>query len=290
MNISVAKSVNSDFDGYSAMIEIYYQTKQADFSDVEIDFSQNTWFDANLVAVLGAILTGVSERNNIILVNLNSRMEQLFESNHFLSYFGGRRLPDFYGTTVPYKKFRTVEARLFDQYLETELISRDNLPKMTEGLKRQIKRSIFEIFENARIHGGCNTVFTCGQWFPRDARLDFAVVDMGRTIRKNVREFLGDNNISGRAAIEWAVCEGHTTKMGPIPGGLGLSLIKEFLQKNKGKIQIVSSNGFWEQSGNDVKDACFGRPFWGTIVNLEFNIADKASYCLASETKEAEIF
>lgn len=290
MIIKIPKSVNSDFEGYSAMIELYYQTEKADFTDVEIDFGQTNWFDANLVAVLGAILTRASEWNNIKLVNFNTRVGQLFARNHFLSYFGGRKLPDFYGTTVPYKKFRTIEAKLFDQYLETELISKENLPKMTEGLKRQIKRSIFEIFENARIHGGCKTIFTCGQCFPNGNRLDFAVVDLGKTIRKNVREFLGDKNISGVDAIKWAVREGHTTKKGPIPGGLGLSLIREFLQKNNGKIQIVSSNGFWEQAGDKIKDACFDRPFIGTIVNLEFNIADKASYCLVSEIKEAEIF
>jgi len=290
MKIKIPKNVNSDFEGYSAMIEIYHQTEKADFSEVEIDFSQNNWFDANLVAVLGAILSKVSTRNNVKLTNFNTRVGQLFERNHFLSYFGGRKLPDFYGTTVPYKKFRTIEAKLFDQYLETELISRDNLPKMTEGLKRQIKRSIFEIFENARIHGECKTIFICGQCFPKDNRLDFAVVDMGKTIRKNVRECLDNKNLSGTDAIKWAVQEGHTTKKGPIPGGLGLSLIREFLQKNNGKIQIVSSNGFWEQAGEKVKEACFERPFVGTIVNLEINIADRASYCLASEIKESQIF
>jgi len=84
--------------------------------------------------------------------------------------------------------------------------------------------------------------------------------------------------------------EKHTTKVGTIPGGLGLSLIREFLKINMGKIQIVSADGFWEQKGNIESGNGFSQSYPGTIVNLEFNIEDKKHYCLSSEIKEEEIF
>jgi hypothetical protein len=146
------------------------------------------------------------------------------------------------------------------------------------------------LFENARIHGQCSIVFSCGQYYPKKKRLDFTVVDLGRTIRRNVREFLGDNTMKGNKTIEWAVTEGHTTKKGTIPGGLGLSLISGFVRLNQGKIQIISSDGFWEQNVKGISSMGFHQPFPGTLINLEINIADPLSYCLASEVSDREIF
>lgn len=105
----------------------------------------------------------------------------------------------------------------------------------------------------------------------------------------NVNEYLR-NNLSGEDAIKWAVGEDHTTKQGSIPGGLGLSLIRDFLEKNDGKIQIVSANGYWEQREGQEAVNQFSQVFPGTIVNLEFNIEDKSYYSLSSEVDEGNIF
>lgn len=60
-------------------------------------------------------------------------------------------------------------------------------------------------------------------------RLNFTIVDLGKTIKTGVNNFL-KKNLSGIEYIAWAVEEGNTTKRGTIPGGLGLSLIREFLK------------------------------------------------------------
>ncbi|WP_147473867.1 hypothetical protein [Chryseobacterium nematophagum] len=58
-------------------------------------------------------------------------------------------------------------------------------------------------------------------------------------------KFLGED-IDAKEAIVWAMKMGNTTKTGSNPGGLGLAVIFEFIEKNKGKIQVISADGFYE--------------------------------------------
>ncbi|MFQ5709445.1 MAG: ATP-binding protein, partial [bacterium] len=71
---------------------------------------------------------------------------------------------------------------------------------------------------------------------------------------------------------------------------LGLKLIRESVELNRGKIQIVSSDGYWEQKQRRVKSDAFEQEFPGTIVNLEFNIDDKSYNKLSSEIAPEDIF
>lgn len=82
----------------------------------------------------------------------------------------------------------------------------------------------------------------------------------------------------------------NTTKVGWIPGGLGLKLLREFIIMNKGKIQIVSDKGYWELSGGKISTKTFPEPFHGTTVNIEINTSDTSSYCLSSEIQPEDIF
>jgi len=162
------------------------------------------------------------------------------------------------------------------------------MPTMSDLLRKKINESIFEIFNNSVIHGNCQNIFSCGQYYHQNKRLYFTIVDFGETIKSNVNSYL-ELELSGEDAIEWAVVKGHTTRKGLIPGGLGLSLIQEFLSKNNGKVQIVSADGYWEQSRGQRSRRNFSQIFPGTIVNLAFNIDDKY-YCLDSEIDKETIF
>lgn len=290
MRFEFPQSIKSDFEGYSTLVDFCNITDGLVFDGITLDFIKTKWLEANLTAVLGAILNKTqSELNDVKIVNLDKDVEKLLLKNYFLSHFGGAKIPDYYDTTIKYRKFKMSEEKLFKEYLDRELLSKKAMPGMSDLLRKKINESIFEIFNNAVIHGNCQNIFSCGQYYPKKKRLDFTMVDLGRTIKANVNEYLRDN-FSGEDAIRWAVCEGHTTKNGQIPGGLGLSLIREFIGKNKGKIQIVSADGYWEQKEGNETGTHFLGVFPGTIVNLEFNIADKRYYCLSSEIDEKNIF
>ncbi len=288
--IDMPVRVKSTYEGFKILNNFYNDTKDAFIDTILIDFSNTEWFEANLLAVLGAILSRLDESlNTIKIINLKDKLEKIFSKNHFLSNFGGYKIEDYYQTTIKYKKFKPNEEKVFKYYLDNELLSKTVLPQMSIGLRKKINESIFEIFNNAVIHGKSGDIFSCGQYYPAKSKLDFTIVDLGRTIKTNVNEYL-KQMLSGSDTIDWAVQEKHTTKIGDTPGGLGLSLIRDFLKLNNGKIQIVSSDGYWHQLGNEINQMSFDNEFDGTIVNLEFNLNDKSSYCLKSELKLEDIF
>ncbi len=83
--------------------------------------------------------------------------------------------------------------------------------------------------------------------------------------------------------------DGHSTKQ-DISGGIGLAIIIEFVILNKGKIQIISDDGFYQLDPNGVQTRLFSAPFPGTIINMEFKTDNVTSYSLISETKSDELF
>lgn len=290
MQFEFPQGIKSNFEGYSSLVDFSNRTKGLVFDEIVLDFSNTKWFEGNLTAVLGAILNKAqSEFNDVKIENINKDIRTLFLRNHFLSHFGHSKIPDYYDTAIKYRKFKTTEEKLFKEYLDRELLSKKVMPDMSTLLRKKINESIFEIFNNAVIHGICQNIFSCGQYYYQKKRLDFTVVDIGKTIKANVNKYLG-HNISGEDSIKWAVCEGHTTKRGQIPGGLGLSLIRDFIKKNKGKIQIVSADGYWEEKNGIEMGKQFLQTFPGTIVNLEFNIDNQNYYCLSSEIDKDNIF
>ena len=126
--------------------------------------------------------------------------------------------------------------------------------------------------------------------FPRPGTAwDFTVTDLGVGIRPNVRDHL-QCDLDADAAIVWAVQEHHTTKRGTIPGDLGLTLLKEFIDLNGGHMQIVSDAVYWWCKGNRTATALLAEPFPGTVVNVEINTADRRAYRLSSEPDDDGIF
>ncbi len=297
MRVQIPTKIYSNFIGFKYFINIFHKVENIDFEDVVFDFSDCEWFDANLCAVLGAIINHVTYNiNNIELANLSQDLDSVFTKNEFLKHFGRSWiLDDKYKTTIKYRRYKPTDQAAFVLYLEDELLSQKDMPQMSDLLGKKIQKSILELFDNAVLHGKSESVFSCGQCFPQanPPRLDFTVVDLGKTIKKNVNDYLR-KELTGVETIEWAMQEANTTKSGRTPGGLGLKLIREFLGINKGKIQVVSADGFWEQRENSsifTKD--FQYKFPGTIVNLEILIDDTSYYSLVEEQKtlnEKDIF
>jgi hypothetical protein len=284
--IQLPHRIGSNQQGFASLANIYQQVKPCQFETIQLDFQNTTWFDANMLAMLGAIMES-AWTNDFGIVNLRPEQEKIFKKTRY-SYFGGEFLPDSYHTTVEYRKSKVSEIGSFEKYLEKKLLAHREMPRMSALLRKKIKESILEIFNNAKMHGNCEFVFSCGQYYPKKGRLDFTIVDIGNTIRKKVRDY-SRREVSGKRAIEWAVRECTTTRKGDIPGGLGFTLIRDFLCKNEGKIQIASADGYWYEKDYTSYSEDLSDFFGGTVVNLEFNVNDQCSYCLPSEIEEMDI-
>lgn len=283
--------IRHDQAGFESLIRLQMQAKDCIFDEIDIDMGATGWFDADMCAAFGAILYRLSEDLNIVkLTNIRSDVESILSKNGFLSHYGRKRLPDRWGTTIPYLRFDVKDDRYFARYIETELMCRSEMPDMSTGLLKKFRESIFEIFSNAVLHSRTELgIFSCGQFFPARNQLDFSVADLGIGIRRNVKENAG-LDLSAERAIDWATQGRNTTKRGQIPGGLGLKLLTEFIDLNGGCIQIVSDAGYWRRERGSTITASLSNPFPGTVVSLEINTADTQSYALSSELSETDIF
>lgn len=283
--IDIGTSISSNYAGYEQLVSLYHQMKTYSDVTIDLDFSLNSWFEANLCAVLGAIsLLMEKEGVRVTYSNMSRYLTDILTRNGFIGH--NSNLFDIHnGTVVSFQRFKHNEDSAFNGYIKRELLSKSDFPKHSVLLGKRITESIFEIFENARTHGKCEFIHTCGQYYPRKspARLDMTIVDIGQTIQKNVNDYHFDSKtFDACTAIDWAIKDGNTTKIGRT-GGLGLNLILEFIKKNNGVMQIISSNGYWEYRGSRVNMNVLSNNFPGTIVNIEFNFDDSCFYLLKSE-------
>jgi len=283
--------IRHSLKGFEALVALYTETRDCSLDEIRIDMGQVGWFDADMCAAFGAILYRLGHNvNSINLINIPHDVETILSKNGFLSNYGRERIPDSWGTTIPYQRYDAKDNRYFAAYIEEELIRRSEMPRMSAGLVKKFRESVFEIFSNAVIHSRTKLgIFSCGQYFPKRDALDFSVTDLGVGIRKNIEATLG-LDLSAEEAIEWATQGTNTTKRGPIPGGLGLKLLSEFIKLNGGRLQIVSDQGYWCLGKDGTEKSPLQGAFPGTVVSMEINTSDVRSYCLKSELSEADSF
>lgn len=287
----VVPEIRHNFAGYQTIARLASQTEDYVLERIEFDMSSTRWFDADMCAAFGAMLYRLSYHlNQFNLTNLPENVQLILSKNGFMSFYGGEAAADTWKTTIAYKQFDVDDDQLFAEYIDREFIQRSEIPSMTLALRKEFRKSIFEIFSNAVIHSQTkHGIFSCGQFYPKGQRLEFSVADLGVGIRQKVGDYL-KTDLAPESAIDWATQGNNTTKQGSIPGGLGLKLLREFIDRNGGSIQIVSDAGYWCRRDGKTHKARISHPFPGTVVTLEINTADPKNYALATELKSADIF
>ncbi len=291
MRFSLPAEIHHNYASFEGLANLYAQTKECIFDIIEIDMGSTQWFDADMCAAFGAILYSLGKNANTVrLIHLQQHVNAILSKNGFMSHYGRVKLLDRWGTTIAYQRFDVKDDRYFSGYIENELIHRSEIPKMLPGLLKKFRESIFEIFSNAVLHSDTDMgIFSCGQFFPRQHRLDFTVADLGVGMRQNIKNHIG-LELPPEEAINWATAKRNTTKRGNVPGGLGLKILCEFIDLNGGCIQIVSDAGYWHRRNSEIVTKPLSNPFPGTVVNLEINTADEHIYGLASELTTDDIF
>ncbi|MDE0014643.1 MAG: ATP-binding protein [Candidatus Poribacteria bacterium] len=289
MIFHLPKLVRHDYDGFKTLTDLYAQTKELLFDDIEIDMGATRWFDADMCAAFGAILYSLGKRlNEINLSHIFPSVRKILSKNGFLSHYGREKIPDRWGTTITYQRFDVADDHHFANYIEGELIHRSEIPKMSSGLLKKFRESIFEIFSNAVSHSRSELgIFSCGQFFPKQDHLDFTVADLGVGIRENVKNLVG-LDLSPEKAIVWATEGNSTTRRDNLPGGLGLKILCDFIDLNEGCLQIVSDGGYWRRKDGEIVTKQLNYSFPGTVVSVEINTADTNVYQLTSEELNPE--
>lgn len=280
--IIMPQAIHSTYQGYLDLLEIFqcYVDERNAYSEITMNFRGNTWFDANLLPIIYAYVEYGQTKYNIVSRydnQLDCNLHRLLIRNNFAKLcFEMEHKPRNNETVVPFKIFRANSTYEFGVYIDAEIIR--YFPDMEERVKRDLSAYIQELFGNAQIHGDCFYVYTCGQYYPAHQKMDFTIVNLGTTIKENVVDYLTDKKeVIPENCIEWAVEPEHSTKR-MNSGGIGLSLMHEFLYYNNGKYQIVSGNEFWELNQKNVCTEELTYKFPGTIVNIEIDQSDTNYY------------
>ncbi len=196
--------IRHDQSGFKALVRLEAETKDCVFEEIAIDMGGTSWFDADMCAAFGAILYRLGGNlNTVRLTSIRPGVESILLKNGFLSHYGRERIPDRWGTTIPYQRFDSKDDRYFADYIENELIRRSEIPAMSPGLLKKFRESIFEIFSNAVLHSHTKLgIFSCGQFFPKRDRLDFSVADLGIGMRrKHKRQYRAGPFTGGRYCL-----------------------------------------------------------------------------------------
>lgn len=279
MSSNILTNLHTDASGFSQISCFYDKNKEEFFEKIPVSLCQ--WFDANMAAPLGAVLDLLeNELNDIIFCNISPNIETILKKNGFLKHFGFNHCIDNNNTTIQYQKMKPDDGRYFREYVTTQFINRSELPAMSEGLRKKMIEVMLELFVNAQIHSETKHIYTCGQFFPTRHTIDFCIVDTGIGFKENFLRRFG-KTISSIDAIRWAVQDRNTTKIG-IPGGIGLALLSEFVALNKGMLQIISNDGYYQYGHEGEKTVRLTKPFPGTVVNITFRTDDNSNYSLAN--------
>lgn len=282
-------TINNTFESFQSLIQLYETHKDELFGDIHLEIRH--FFAANMSAALGAVLDKFTANlNDIHFDYLSPQIETILLRNDFLTYFGKQRAVDVNNTTIKFLKLKPTDGKYFKNYVIEELIEGHitDLPQMSKGVKEKMVEAIYEIFVNAQIHSETEFIYTCGQFFPTKNKIEFTIVDTGIGFREKINRRFG-SNLRATQAIKWAVKEKKTTKEG-ISGGLGLAVLREFVILNKGKMQIISNEGFYQFDSDGETLNEFQGEFPGTIVNLQFRTDDNNNYSLKSEIDINDIF
>ncbi|MCL7753293.1 hypothetical protein [Polaribacter sp. Z022] len=266
-------NISTNFAGTKKLFEFYKSASDYYNETIYLDFYHLNWFDANLSALFGSILTKLNKENNLVFstdINyLREHFDVLFRNGFFKN---GTKIADEQQSTINYKSISPNDKIGFIDYIENDLLNHRGMPNFSEKEKDEILESLIEVFCNIQIHSkSTEDFYVCGQYYPEKKILTFSMVDIGIGFLPAIKERTENVINNDYDAIKWALKKRNTTKSSP--GGLGLYDLNSYFNRTKGNLQIITGDTFWstELENAVIKKFTFQTPYVGSILNLFFN-------------------
>lgn len=260
------------------------------FEDVKFDFSQCEFLLPNAVAFIGGLARLIESRSGTAVFDWNASHNAAvmtnLSQNGFAGYFG-HTSSGWAGNSIPYREDNVRNVDGIMDYLEIYWLGRGWI-QVSQRLCDAIVGHVWEIYNNAFEHSESEIgVFSCGQHFPEYNELLLSVVDFGQGIPAKVRNFLSGDPRAGQltatGCLRWAFQSGTSTKPKEEPGGLGLDLLKEFVQLNHGKLEVYSNEGYALIDKDGERFTNITTSFEGTVFHITLR-CDENLYQFADET------
>lgn len=271
--INAPSNIGNDEEG-AQFLSLFFQKSTEQNKQIFVNFKNTRWIRANLSSALGAICWNAASNNNkIFFQNLTPSIKRILAKNSFLTKFGIPEIKDISKSTIKYMEFNPDEKTAFSMYVRDEFIPSLGV-KFPKSFEQEFRTGVEELFQNCRLHGECEKIFVCGQYFPTERRLYFSITNIGTTIKENINKRFPEYVLSPNGAIIWATKKGNTTRLEKNIGGIGLDFLINFLDSTKGKIHIISDAASYERERKIVDSKILNNKFSGTIVTLIFSLND----------------
>ncbi len=292
INIQISGNLNDDSESFEKLFQIYGRLKDIRGYKVYFEFSGCNFLQQNAVAFLGALVRLLQINDNIVHFDINTIMSQVrtnLEQNGFLHILGvGGQTWN--GNSIPYREDRTFKSDDYEDYLSNKWL-RFGWINISDRLKQYIANPVIEAYVNVFYHAKSPIgVITCGQHYPNKHLLKIALVDFGVGIPHTVRNYLQQPNMSASEALKWAFQPQNSTQNNAgVARGIGLDILKSFIEVNKGNLKIYSERGY--MSIDTGKTHFVDKPtgFKGTLVQITLN-CDARYYTLPDENPQDDIF
>lgn len=285
MTVKIPKFLKSSFTRYieNLIKDIDCECRSTVIQKIILDFTDTTFIEGEMTVLLSMLIFRILDLGkDYSVVGINGDLQNTLSRNGFLSEFrkDEDELEDRFNNSIHLYVNDASDIDGLENYLEMNLFQNSNWKKVKykESERENITSAVHELAVNVKEHSGVNRVICCGQYYPKKKELHFALADNGISIPENIsiKNDIIDKNDS--QIIEWATCEGTSTKRIP-QSGLGLYYIKESLL-SVGDLTIISNNGFWRrQSGynNDGESYMhdMSAPLHGTFIHFSIRLDER---------------
>lgn len=284
--------INDDPSDFKTLAQLWEQIRVAgDGVKVHFDFTNCDFLRPNAVVFLGGLARIILSRGGKVHFNvpsMSSYVRTNLEQNGFAHKMGDY-LPPWKGNSIPYREDIDQDKNGIVEYLKRNWLGRGWI-KISHELTNAIASQIWEIYANAFEHSSTQVgIFSCGQYFKSRKELVLSIADFGVGIPSNVRFYTNIETLQANKAMQWAFTRGTSTATKTDARGLGLDLLKEFIQVSQGRLAIYSHDGYAHIS----KDGEFYENlpvfFEGTLVQVTLRCDDRY-YSLSNEVNSAPYF
>lgn len=269
--ISLSEEFYTNFSGINRLFKFYHEAVEHYNTTIYLDFYHLKWFDANLTALFGSILSKLTKENNLVFSTDLNFLEDKFNilfRNGFLSPEREKN-----GSSIYYKSFDTTHEVEFINYIRQDLLTHQGMPELTESQQTQILDSLIEVFNNIQIHSKSeHPFFVCGQYYPTKKQVAFSMVDLGVGFLPAIVEKTNGTITNDYDAIKWALEKGNSSRSGT-PSGIGLYRLQEHFKNNGGNFQIITGSTYWslDLEKTMISSYKIQQPYVGSMLNLLFN-------------------
>lgn len=290
-------TLNGDVSDHIDLCRLWSQVQQAPAGEsLEFDLISCGFLQQHAVAFLGALFRFARHRGCTVSMptkHIPSHVWTNLCQNGF-GYAHGLHARGWEGNSIAYREDSVLDNGFMD-YLQQGWLGRGWVD-VPSDLADAICGQMWEIYQNAFDHSESSVgVTACGQRYPKLGVLKLSVVDFGVGIPQKVSSHLGKKEMAAPDTMRWAFASGNSTRVNsaaevPTPGGLGLDLLKSFVRKHRGKLEIYSHSGIAWIDYNGEKFTSldaelpykYGGPvFEGTIVTVSLDCS-VSSYVLST--------